>query len=288
MTGDRPLTLVASLKDNNSAKLLSSHHNNNRITSSPLPPSGPCSRTNITAHGTVKRKLEVEDSLFIEHSRPKRISPFLNTPKQRREERRKVLRISVQKLRQIDDAEVFLRRSVLINNTMKKLQQEVREEKMARFGYQRLKDEEFNHFCNPKKKTSYDNMLTPSYLSCNQHLFDDVPAQFNNNDKITDDMTDTLVKCVRGLDDENSPSESAADSSSKSESPLESSTQSSTCCENNNNKAMDTTSSETLKECSSDLCMSDECSNITERDRQILGEMDIVFNNLIRVLSESG
>jgi hypothetical protein len=31
----------------------------------------------------------------------------------------------------------------------------------------------------------------------------------------------------------------------------------------------------------------DKFVNVTERDRQILGEMDAVFNNLISVLTES-
>lgn len=46
-----------------------------------------------------------------------------------KEERRKVLKISVNKLKKIEDPESSLRRSVLINNTVKKLQKEAREEK---------------------------------------------------------------------------------------------------------------------------------------------------------------
>ena len=63
-------------------------------------------------------------------SRSHRISPFLNTPKQRKEEKRKVLKMCIQKMRSVDDPEHFLRRSVLINNTMKRLQRELREEKI--------------------------------------------------------------------------------------------------------------------------------------------------------------
>lgn len=47
-----------------------------------------------------------------------------------KEERRKVLKISVNKLKKIDDPESWLCRSVLINNTMKKLQKETRDEKV--------------------------------------------------------------------------------------------------------------------------------------------------------------
>ncbi|XP_071441089.1 translation initiation factor IF-2 [Hetaerina americana] len=49
-----------------------------------------------------------------------------------KEERRKVLKISVAKLKRIDDPESSLRRSVLINNTVRRLQREARDEKMQR------------------------------------------------------------------------------------------------------------------------------------------------------------
>lgn len=46
-----------------------------------------------------------------------------------KEERRKVLKLSMNKLKRIEDPESTLRRSVLINNTVKRLQREAREEK---------------------------------------------------------------------------------------------------------------------------------------------------------------
>nr|ADY39532.1 hypothetical protein [Hottentotta judaicus] len=46
-----------------------------------------------------------------------------------KDERRKVLKMSVNKLRRIDDPEAYLRRSVLINNTVRKLQMEIRQER---------------------------------------------------------------------------------------------------------------------------------------------------------------
>lgn len=49
-----------------------------------------------------------------------------------KEERRKVLKISINKLKKIDDPESWLCRSVLINNTLKKLQKEARDEKMQK------------------------------------------------------------------------------------------------------------------------------------------------------------
>ena len=60
---------------------------------------------------------------------PPRIT-MLSTPKYKwKEERKRVLKLSVKKLRSIEDPEAFLSRSVLINNTLKRLQTEVREEK---------------------------------------------------------------------------------------------------------------------------------------------------------------
>ncbi|XP_021944450.1 uncharacterized protein LOC110842896 [Folsomia candida] len=61
--------------------------------------------------------------------------PSMFTAKYRmREERKKVLKMSMGKVKRIEDPESFLRRSVLINNTIKILQKEVRDEKMMRHG----------------------------------------------------------------------------------------------------------------------------------------------------------
>lgn len=59
--------------------------------------------------------------------------PQLWNPRMRwKDERRKVLKLSLNKLRRIKDPEIFLCRSVLINNTVKHLQREIREEKTSR------------------------------------------------------------------------------------------------------------------------------------------------------------
>nr|CAD7442249.1 unnamed protein product [Timema bartmani] len=49
-----------------------------------------------------------------------------------KEERRKVLKISINKLKKIEDLKSSLRRSVLIKNTMKRLQKEAKEEKLQK------------------------------------------------------------------------------------------------------------------------------------------------------------
>ncbi|XP_049768703.1 uncharacterized protein LOC126106459 [Schistocerca cancellata] len=65
---------------------------------------------------------------FGSKSRPTMISAKYRL----KEERRKVLKISIGKLKKIEDPESSLRRSVLINNTVKRLQKEAREEKMMK------------------------------------------------------------------------------------------------------------------------------------------------------------
>lgn len=51
-----------------------------------------------------------------------------------REERRRLLKISAGKLRRIEDPETSLCRSVLINNAVKRLQRENRDEKTRNYG----------------------------------------------------------------------------------------------------------------------------------------------------------
>ncbi|XP_060554641.1 uncharacterized protein LOC132715626 [Ruditapes philippinarum] len=70
----------------------------------------------------VKRKADTEHCVE-EYIPPKRVSPFLNTPKEKKDERKNVLNISMKK-KELDDPEIFLRRSVLINNLTECLQTE--------------------------------------------------------------------------------------------------------------------------------------------------------------------
>lgn len=76
---------------------------------------------------------DTTSSTADDHQPPQLKRLLLWTPKiKQKDERRKVLKISINKLRRIDDPEVFLRRSVLINNTMKRLQKEIKEEKLLK------------------------------------------------------------------------------------------------------------------------------------------------------------
>lgn len=90
--------------------------------------------TSATMACAKKRKLPVYDiSHDPDYFAPKRYSPFTNTPKQRKEERRNIMKITAKKLKAIEDPEKFLRRSVLVNNQYRRLRKEMLDEK--KYGY---------------------------------------------------------------------------------------------------------------------------------------------------------
>lgn len=66
------------------------------------------------------------------YSPPKNRPSMISAKYRQKEERRKVLKISLNKLKRIEDPETSLCRSVLINNTMKRLQKETRDEKLQK------------------------------------------------------------------------------------------------------------------------------------------------------------
>ena len=84
-------------------------------------------RTNPHQPRSSKRK-SLDSSLTNDEAdlspRRKRISPLLNTPKQRKDECKRLLRMSQRKLEDLGDPEVCLRKSVLVNNTIRRLRQE--------------------------------------------------------------------------------------------------------------------------------------------------------------------
>lgn len=99
-----------------------------------------------------------------------------------KEERRKVLKISINKLKKIEDPEASLCRSVLINNTMKRLQKEARDEKIQKqqLNYPRCYDND--NFLNIKSEFIKNEIKgSPS--------FDDHPQDFTSTDaKIMDSL----------------------------------------------------------------------------------------------------
>ncbi|XP_045178201.2 uncharacterized protein LOC123538295 [Mercenaria mercenaria] len=138
--------------------------------------------TNIKKHG-VKRKAGNTESEEV-YIPSKRVSPFLNTPKERKDKRKKILKISIKKLKQLDDPEAFLRRTVLVNNTTKRLQLELRQEK------RRTKK-----FASDKTNTSSGYGALNNSCISDTYLIDD-PFLCGVHEKITDDMTDTLINNV--------------------------------------------------------------------------------------------
>lgn len=99
-----------------------------------------------------------------------------------KEERRKVLKISINKLKKIEDPEASLCRSVLINNTMKRLQKEARDEKIQKqqLNYPRCYDND--NFLNIKSEFIKNEVKGSS-------SFDDQPQDFTSSDsKIMDSL----------------------------------------------------------------------------------------------------
>lgn len=150
----------------------------------------------------MKRKLRdfvdehAEDEFNLVRPPPKRVSPFLNTPKQRKDERKRILRLSVYKLREMEDPESFLRKSVLINNVLRRLHKEIREEKRdySGFGLGSAATAMSHPYYRPRR-FDYD-MLNNSHLPTRTAFFFDEPCFPGETEKITDDMTDSLVRSL--------------------------------------------------------------------------------------------
>ncbi|XP_033736012.1 uncharacterized protein LOC117324327 [Pecten maximus] len=207
----------------------------------------------------VKRKLDSDTEDLIDRIPPKRISPFLNTPKERKEERRRVLKISIQKLRQMEDPEHFLRRSVLINNTLKKVQKEIREEKQKSYqGYKSCIYRIRPHYGYDVLNNSYLQASPNGYMS----MFESQYSNPEESEKFQDEITDTLVKSLEET------STIKDNISSNASSPL---------------LPRQTESHGISMEDRTDTDITSE----SHREKQICSDMDAVFNNLIRALGET-
>lgn len=94
---------------------------------------------------------------------PKNRPSMISAKYRQKEERRKVLKISINKLKKIEDPEASLCRSVLINNTMKRLQKEARDEKIQKqqLNYPRCYDND--NFLNLKSEFIKNEMKNSSF-----------------------------------------------------------------------------------------------------------------------------
>lgn len=207
-----------------------------------------------------KRKHDATTPDSIDYRPPtKRISPFLNTPKQRRDERRKLFRISLNKLREIDDSEAFLCRSVLISNFARRMQKELKDEKLMRYP----QSHESNVTSQPWQRAT---LVAPRYQPTpppHPTFLDDT---FMLTEKITDDMSDSLIQTLDALGG-NMTSQDEVTSMVTSE--QQSVTSQTDLCSGGSNSGL-----------------VDSCG-MTEKDRQILGEMDAVFNSILSMFSDS-
>jgi hypothetical protein len=90
----------------------------------------------------------------------------------------------MKKIKKLDDPEIFLRRSVLINNLTKRLETELRQEKQSS-----RKLSSYRRKCFSDYKVLNNSCLSDTYL-------DDDPFLSGLHEAITDDMTDTLINNV--------------------------------------------------------------------------------------------
>jgi len=213
----------------------------------------------------------------------KRYSPFHNTPKQRREERRKLIRVSAAKIRDIDDPELFLRRSVLVNNTYRRLREEMFEERRVGVGYGTVGFSSSNPFEGPpliagvpsvlgsgpppKRICLESNDLNTNYLPYMYGMPEEVEQEDSD---ITDDE---LTKTVSDMSDSNDASDEASSSSSDDDVDVASYHAQVPLVVPNLHQAM----------------QEQEQGHVMDgtSEQQLLYEMDIMFNNLYSVISGS-
>eukprot|EP00918_Siedleckia_nematoides_P047700 GHVU01104464.1.p1 GENE.GHVU01104464.1~~GHVU01104464.1.p1 ORF type:complete len:430 (-),score=26.68 GHVU01104464.1:1588-2877(-) len=137
----------------------------------------------------------------------KRISPFHNTPKQRRDEKRRLLKLSLHKLHLIPDPERYLRRSVLINNTARRIQEELNKEKKGCECYNGA-DSTLRDYVHFRRRLALADCewetLNNSYLTPGANLYDEAwSSPCDADDKLIDDTSDALINSVCAIGDRN-------------------------------------------------------------------------------------
>ena len=106
----------------------------------------------------------------------------LSLPRYRfKEERKRVLKMSVRKLKQIEDPETFLCRSVLINNTMKRIQNEIKDEKSTKsrkWSTQETNDEYSKMNVIESSRTSFTSIITSDAMHNKDDLDDNCDSAY--------------------------------------------------------------------------------------------------------------
>ncbi|KFM61393.1 hypothetical protein X975_01386, partial [Stegodyphus mimosarum] len=138
----------------------SSTNHENTITSSisfiqtPLVNSGASSSSSSSSSSSDGQEddhsAEADDEDYI----PRRRGPQMWNSRQRwKDERKKVLKMSINKLAEIEDPELCLLRSVLINNTIKKLHLDIRNERQAKLRHRQQRMDYFAERFQPLNNT---------------------------------------------------------------------------------------------------------------------------------------
>lgn len=150
-----------------------------------------------------------------------------NTKYKFKEERKRILKMSVKKLRSIEDPEAFLSRSVLINNTLKRLQTEVREEKSKKIQdpddanpEQSDKYSFFHHRGQDQLVDKLDNNANgiQSQSSCNTSYISQGQL---DSDQVMSEAPDSGSSSASSASEADSDSESDSNSSSSSEDDIQ-------------------------------------------------------------------
>lgn len=145
---------------------------------------------------------------------PKNRPSMISAKYRQKEERRKVLKISINKLKKIEDPEASLCRSVLINNTMKRLQKEARDEKIQKqqLNYPRCYDND--NFLNIKSEfikneakgaPGFDDQ-PQDFASADSKIMDSLKADFAIESELDSALNGDSVKnmeVLNGLVEEN-------------------------------------------------------------------------------------
>lgn len=162
----------------------------------------------------MKRKLQdrlgdsEEDQLLISGPPIKRITMCYNTPKEAKDEKKKLMKTSKRKLKQIAQPESNLCRSLLINNVYKRLQSELRQEKNNKYyGYA------FNPRCpfgfgagireisQRKRSAKLQQVLTDKWRAHEQKRHDNFDV-IDNNTSFMEIFDNVVTTASKGSDEQ--------------------------------------------------------------------------------------
>ncbi|KRT86460.1 hypothetical protein AMK59_1688 [Oryctes borbonicus] len=133
---------------------------------------------------------------------PKNRPSMISAKYRQKEERRKVLKISINKLKKIEDPEASLCRSVLINNTMKRLQKEARDEKIQKqqLNYPRCYDND--NFLNLKNEFIKNEMKNSTFEESRDFTPSDAKIVDSlNADFAMENEFDNKIEDISGVND---------------------------------------------------------------------------------------